>query len=117
MLCFFSRMTIGTWHNMFVKGVSIASGLSYIAVFLTVCLPRQEIIVVQEKANRSLLDYIWLLSYIQELAVRLNVKQVKASLTNIIHRVDPDPGLKCTFKMQNFLVTTVLNVLSVASSP
>ncbi|KAH7007287.1 hypothetical protein EDB80DRAFT_645567 [Ilyonectria destructans] len=74
MLCFFSRMTIGTWHNMFVKGVSIASGLSYIAVFLTItfgCFPTYK---------------NW--------------------------QVDPDPGLKCTFKMQNFLVTTVLNVLT-----
>ncbi|VTT81516.1 unnamed protein product [Fusarium fujikuroi] len=52
MLCFFSRMTIGTWHNMLVKSVSIL--------------------------------------------------------------VVPDPGAlteKFSFKMQNFLVTTVLNVL------
>ncbi|KAI0019298.1 hypothetical protein F4780DRAFT_793384 [Xylariomycetidae sp. FL0641] len=30
-------------------------------------------------------------------------------------QVVPDPGLKCTFKMQNFLVTVVLNVLTDAS--
>lgn len=36
MLCFFSRMTIGTWHNMFVKTVSILCAVSYLAVFLTV---------------------------------------------------------------------------------
>jgi hypothetical protein len=36
MLCFFSRMTIGTWHNVFVKTVSILSAVSYVAVFLTV---------------------------------------------------------------------------------
>ena len=36
MLCFFSRMTIGTWHNVFVKSVSIISAVSYAAVFLTV---------------------------------------------------------------------------------
>ncbi|KAH7129166.1 hypothetical protein EDB81DRAFT_907114 [Dactylonectria macrodidyma] len=77
MLCFFSRMTIGTWHNMFVKGVSIASGLSYIAVFLTItfgCFPTYK---------------NW--------------------------QVVPDPGEKCTLKMQNFLVTTVLNVLTDAA--
>jgi hypothetical protein len=26
-------------------------------------------------------------------------------------RVVPDPGLRCTFKMQNFIVTVILNVL------
>ncbi|KAM0544877.1 hypothetical protein ACHAPJ_011622 [Fusarium lateritium] len=74
MLCFFSRMTIGTWHNVFVKTVSVLSGLSYIAVFLTItfgCFPTRK---------------NW--------------------------QVLPDPGEKCTFKMQNFLVTTVLNVLT-----
>jgi hypothetical protein len=38
MLCFFSRMTIGTWHNMFVKTVSVLCALSYLAVFLTVII-------------------------------------------------------------------------------
>lgn len=38
MLCFFSRMTIGTWHNMFVKTVSILCAVSYLAVFLTVSM-------------------------------------------------------------------------------
>ncbi|KAM0244681.1 hypothetical protein ACHAP5_006024 [Fusarium lateritium] len=74
MLCFFSRMTIGTWHNVFVKTVSILSAVSYLAVFLTItfgCFPTQK---------------NW--------------------------QVLPDPGLVCTFKMQNFLVTTVLNVLT-----
>ncbi|KAF5568005.1 integral membrane protein PTH11 [Fusarium napiforme] len=74
MLCFFSRMTIGTWHNMFVKTVSILCALSYLAVFLTItfgCFPTQK---------------NW--------------------------QVVPDPGEKCSFKMQNFLVTTVLNVLT-----
>ncbi|KAF4468117.1 integral membrane [Fusarium albosuccineum] len=73
MLCFFRRMTIGTWHNMFVKSVSIISVVSYTAVFLTItfgCFPTQK---------------NW--------------------------QVVPDPGEKCTFKMQNLLVTTVLNVL------
>ncbi|KAH7222961.1 hypothetical protein BKA60DRAFT_668868 [Fusarium oxysporum] len=75
MLCFFSRMTIGTWHNMFVKTVSVLCAVSYLAVFLTItfgCFPTQK---------------NW--------------------------QVVPDPGEKCTFKMQNFLVTTVLNVLYV----
>ncbi|KAF5530928.1 integral membrane protein PTH11 [Fusarium mexicanum] len=75
MLCFFSRMTIGTWHNMFVKTVSILCAVSYLAVFLTItfgCFPTQK---------------NW--------------------------QVVPDPGEKCSFKMQNFLVTTVLNVLFV----
>ncbi|SCO50611.1 related to integral membrane protein PTH11 [Fusarium fujikuroi] len=73
MLCFFSRMTIGTWHNMLVKSVSILCALSYLAVFLTItfgCFPTQK---------------NW--------------------------QVVPDPGEKFSFKMQNFLVTTVLNVL------
>ncbi|KAK9422149.1 hypothetical protein SUNI508_05157 [Seiridium unicorne] len=30
-------------------------------------------------------------------------------------QVTPDPGLKCTFKMQNFLVTVVLNVITDAA--
>ncbi|KAM5509892.1 hypothetical protein FOXYSP1_12858 [Fusarium oxysporum f. sp. phaseoli] len=75
MLCFFSRMTIGTWHNMFVKTVSVLCAVSYLAVFLTItfgCFPTQK---------------NW--------------------------QVVPDPGEKCSFKMQNFLVTTVLNVLYV----
>ncbi|KAF5561187.1 integral membrane protein PTH11 [Fusarium phyllophilum] len=45
MLCFFSRMTIGTWHNMFVKTVSILCALSYLAVFLAItfgCFPTQK---------------------------------------------------------------------------
>ncbi|KAI1015956.1 hypothetical protein LB504_009201 [Fusarium proliferatum] len=45
MLCFFSRMTIGTWHNMFVKTVSILCAVSYLAVFLTItfgCFPTQK---------------------------------------------------------------------------
>ncbi|KAF4473821.1 hypothetical protein FAGAP_12848 [Fusarium agapanthi] len=77
MLCFFSRMTIGTWHNMFVKTLSILCAVSYLAVFLTItfgCFPTQK---------------NW--------------------------QVVPDPGApieKCSFKMQNFLVTTVLNVLT-----
>ncbi|KIL90013.1 hypothetical protein FAVG1_06751 [Fusarium avenaceum] len=74
MLCFFSRMTIGTWHNVFVKTVSILSAVSYVAVFLTItfgCFPTQK---------------NW--------------------------QVVPNPGLVCSFKMQNFLVTTVLNVLT-----
>ncbi|KAF4970181.1 hypothetical protein FSARC_2778 [Fusarium sarcochroum] len=74
MLCFFSRMTIGTWHNVFVKTVSVLCALSYTAVFLTItfgCFPTQK---------------NW--------------------------QVIPDPGEKCTLKMQNFLVTTVLNVLT-----
>ncbi|KAK2689624.1 hypothetical protein V3481_013113 [Fusarium oxysporum f. sp. vasinfectum] len=74
MLCFFSRMTIGTWHNMFVKTVSVLCAVSYLAVFLTItfgCFPTQK---------------NW--------------------------QVVPDPGEKCSFKMQNFLVTTVLNVLT-----
>ncbi|CVK97833.1 related to integral membrane protein PTH11 [Fusarium proliferatum] len=74
MLCFFSRMTIGTWHNMFVKSVSILCAASYLAVFLTItfgCFPMQK---------------NW--------------------------QVVPDPGEKCSFKMQNFLVTTVLNILT-----
>ncbi|KAF5643193.1 integral membrane protein PTH11 [Fusarium sp. NRRL 52700] len=75
MLCFFSRMTIGTWHNMFVKTVSILCAVSYLAVLITItfgCFPTQK---------------NW--------------------------QVVPDPGEKCSFKMQNFLVTTVLNVLFV----
>ncbi|EGU83007.1 hypothetical protein FOXB_06560 [Fusarium oxysporum f. sp. conglutinans Fo5176] len=79
MLCFFSRTTIGTWHNMFVKTVSVLCAVSYLAVFLTItfgCFPTQK-----------------------------NWQQV--------YRVVPDPGEKCSFKMQNFLVTTVLNVLYV----
>ncbi|KAI7760983.1 hypothetical protein LZL87_012136 [Fusarium oxysporum] len=77
MLCFFSRMTIGTWHNIFVKTVSVLCAVSYLAVFLTItfgCFPTQK---------------NW--------------------------QVVPDPGAlteKCSFKMQNFLVTTVLNVLT-----
>ncbi|KAG8668271.1 hypothetical protein FPOAC2_07562 [Fusarium poae] len=74
MLCFFSRMTIGTWHNVFVKTVSIISVISYTAVFLTItfgCFPYQ---------------HNW--------------------------QVLPAPGSQCTLKMQNFLVTTVLNVLT-----
>ncbi|KAI1066940.1 hypothetical protein LB507_011373 [Fusarium sp. FIESC RH6] len=74
MLCFFSRMTIGTWHNVFVKSVSIISAVSYAAVFLTItfgCFPYQ---------------HNW--------------------------QVLPQPPSKCTLKMQNFLVTTVLNVLT-----
>ncbi|KPM40561.1 hypothetical protein AK830_g5978 [Neonectria ditissima] len=74
MLCFFSRMTIGTWHNLFVKAVSIICGVSYLAVFLTVtfgCFP-----------------------------------------THKNWQVVPDPGEKCTLKMQNFLVTTTLNVIT-----
>ncbi|KAF4990209.1 hypothetical protein FGRMN_8630 [Fusarium graminum] len=74
MLCFFSRMTIGTWHNVFVKSVSVISAISYVAVFLTItcgCHPFYK---------------NW--------------------------QVQPDPGLVCSFKMQNFLVTTVLNVLT-----
>ncbi|KAF4443333.1 hypothetical protein FACUT_1390 [Fusarium acutatum] len=45
MLCFFSRMTIGTWHNMFVKTVSILCAFSYLAVILTItfgCFPTQK---------------------------------------------------------------------------
>ncbi|KAF5697416.1 integral membrane protein PTH11, partial [Fusarium mundagurra] len=68
MLCFFSRMTIGMWHNMFVKTASILCALSYLAIFLTVSKDSVEVV--------------------------------------------PDPGEKCSFKMQNFLVTTVLNVLT-----
>ncbi|CEI68032.1 hypothetical protein FVEN_g7698 [Fusarium venenatum] len=74
MLCFFSRMTIGTWHNVFVKTVSIISVVSYAAVFLTItfgCFPYHK---------------NW--------------------------QVLPPPGSQCTLKMQNFLVTTVLNVLT-----
>ncbi|KAF4975592.1 hypothetical protein FZEAL_7645 [Fusarium zealandicum] len=74
MLCFFARMTIGTWHNFFVKSISIFCAVSYCAVFLTItlgCFPTQK---------------NW--------------------------QVLPNPGLKCTFKLQNFLVTTVLNVLT-----
>lgn len=44
MLCFLSRLTIGTWHNRVVKLVSLACVLSYIAVFLTV--RREETTVV-----------------------------------------------------------------------
>ncbi|GKU06298.1 integral membrane protein [Fusarium langsethiae] len=74
MLCFFSRMTIGTWHNVFVKTVSVICVVSYTAVFLTItfgCFPYHK---------------NW--------------------------QVLPAPGLVCTLKMQNFLVTTVLNVLT-----
>ncbi|KAH6894058.1 hypothetical protein B0T10DRAFT_435494, partial [Thelonectria olida] len=74
MLCFFSRMTIGTWHNIFVKSVSGITIVGYIAVFLTItfgCFPYRQ---------------NW--------------------------QVKPDPGEKCTFKRQNFLVTTVFNVLT-----
>lgn len=73
MLCFFTRMTIGTWHRTFVKTASWLCGISYIAVFLTItfgCYPTRK---------------NW--------------------------QVVPDPGEKCTFKLQNFLVTTVLNVV------
>ncbi|RGP69462.1 hypothetical protein FSPOR_4566 [Fusarium sporotrichioides] len=74
MLCFFARMTIGTWHKSFVQVVSILCGITYGAVVLTIsigCLPY--------KAN-------W--------------------------QVVPDPPARCSFKIQNFLVTTVLNVLT-----
>ncbi|EWG53170.1 hypothetical protein FVEG_17067 [Fusarium verticillioides 7600] len=74
MLFFFSRMTIGTWHDMFVKTVLILCAASYLAVFLTItfgCFPTQK---------------NW--------------------------QVVPDPGGKCSFKIQNFLVTTILNVLT-----
>ncbi|KAF4453283.1 hypothetical protein F53441_4013 [Fusarium austroafricanum] len=74
MLCFFSRMTIGTWHNVFVKSISILCAVTYLAVFLTItfgCFPTQR---------------NW--------------------------QVVPNPGLRCTFKFQNLLVTTVLNVIT-----
>ncbi|KAG9251586.1 uncharacterized protein F5Z01DRAFT_271501 [Emericellopsis atlantica] len=74
MLCFFSRLTIGTWHNTFVKTASWLCALAYIAVFLTItfgCFPTHD---------------NW--------------------------QVLPDPGAKCTFKLQNFIVTTVLNVMT-----
>ncbi|CAF3484494.1 hypothetical protein SNK03_012803 [Fusarium graminearum] len=74
MLCFFARMTIGTWHKPFVQVVSILCGITYAAVVLTIsigCLPYN--------AN-------W--------------------------QVVPDPPARCSFKIQNFLVTTVLNVIT-----
>ncbi|EKJ68847.1 hypothetical protein FPSE_10967 [Fusarium pseudograminearum CS3096] len=74
MLCFFARMTIGTWHKSFVQVVSILCGITYAAVVLTIsigCLPYN--------AN-------W--------------------------QVMPDPPARCSFKIQNFLVTTVLNVIT-----
>ncbi|KAL4727780.1 hypothetical protein ACLX1H_004469 [Fusarium chlamydosporum] len=74
MLCFFSRMTIGTWHKNYVQVVSFLCGITYIAVVLTItigCLPYH--------AN-------W--------------------------QVVPDPPARCSFKIQNFLVTTVLNVMT-----
>ncbi|QPC80005.1 hypothetical protein HYE68_010757 [Fusarium pseudograminearum] len=74
MLCFFARMTIGTWHKSFVQVVSILCGITYAAVVLTIsigCLPYN--------AN-------W--------------------------QVVPDPPARCSFKIQNFLVTTVLNVIT-----
>jgi hypothetical protein len=38
MLCFFARMTIGTWHKSFVQIVSLLCGITYAAVVLTVRL-------------------------------------------------------------------------------
>ncbi|RGP65899.1 hypothetical protein FLONG3_9031 [Fusarium longipes] len=74
MMCFFSRMTVGTWHKSFVQIVSFLCGITYAAVVLTIsigCLPY--------KAN-------W--------------------------QVVPEPPANCSFKLQNFLVTTVLNVMT-----
>ncbi|KAJ4046861.1 hypothetical protein NW756_005337 [Fusarium oxysporum] len=92
MLCFFSRMTIGTWHNMFVKTVSVLCAVSYLAVFLTV-------------SNLSV-----------EFGIEGGVDCVQITFgcfpTQKNWQVVPDPGEKCSFKMQNFLVTTVLNVLT-----
>ncbi|TVY63196.1 hypothetical protein Focb16_v015178 [Fusarium oxysporum f. sp. cubense] len=92
MLCFFSRMTIGTWHNMFVKTVSVLCAVSYLAVFLTV-------------SNLSV-----------EFGFEGRADCVQITFgcfpTQKNWQVVPDPGEKCSFKMQNFLVTTVLNVLT-----
>lgn len=66
MLCFFSRMTIGTWHNVFVKTVSILSAVCYVAVFLTV---RDTVAGGLESMTNRALDHFWLLPYTEELAV------------------------------------------------
>ncbi|KAH7475631.1 hypothetical protein FOMA001_g10753 [Fusarium oxysporum f. sp. matthiolae] len=92
MLCFFSRMTIGTWHNMFVKTVSVLCAVSYLAVFLTV----SELSVKFGVEGRA--DYMQI--------------TFGCFPTQKNWQVVPDPGEKCSFKMQNFLVTTVLNVLT-----
>lgn len=43
MLCFFSRMTIGTWHKKMVNWVSILCGVTYLAVVLTVSANRVDL--------------------------------------------------------------------------
>lgn len=51
MLCFFSRITVGTWHNKVVKAVSVGCVLSYVVVFLTVCQPIERDPSVPHKAD------------------------------------------------------------------
>lgn len=56
MLCFFSRMTIGTWHKNYVQVVSFLCGITYIAVVLTVCCFIVAIGCLADRLDRSQLD-------------------------------------------------------------
>lgn len=124
MLCFFARLTVGTWHSMIVKGISIVCVLSYVAVFLTVRLSGEPLSRI---ANMLPLDHVRLFPDTKKLAVRsLSIQMALSQLTENVGcfqilevgtlylyngQATHTSTEKCTLKMQNFLVTTVLNVL------
>ncbi|VTT70099.1 unnamed protein product [Fusarium fujikuroi] len=108
MLCFFSIMTIGTWHHMFLKSVSILCAASYLAVFLTVSMLSIEIGLKVELIVSRLRLGVFPLRRTGRLCLILEVSHNEL---HDIGYVNQQLSEKCSFKMQNFLVTTVLNVL------